>query len=200
MARIAMLTRASMVLVAVGITAVLVTPAAAVPARPGTPAGSVPPARASTPVGSITPGRASTPDLASTPVGHLATVRWVDPRTGRLVRSWTGPARLATPTRRTSDLPSAQPGTEMEPSIHRRHCTDPNQYWVVRNYPPLVCFANPGDIDVQIYLVYEVDSGDNTGWFRWLNEAGRELTTTIDSRWTSVMFTERVSVTHVHIN
>jgi hypothetical protein len=53
---------------------------------------------------------------------------------------------------------------------------------------------------VQVYLVYEVDSGDNTGWFRWLNAAGRELTTTIDDRWTSVMFTEQVTVTHVHIN
>lgn len=54
------------------------------------------------------------------------------------------------------------------PDINRVNgCTDPNSYWVVRNYPPLVCFAYAGSISVAIYSVYQVNTGNNAGWFEY---------------------------------
>lgn len=54
----------------------------------------------------------------------------------------------------------------ISPDINRVFgCTDPNSFWDLRNYPPLVCFANNGVININVYQVYEIDTGNNAGNF-----------------------------------
>src|SRR5205823_13548199 len=119
----------------------------------------------------------------------------IDPATGAAVRTWTGrPERAAAI--RAAVIPPAAAATAgtstgtgttglatVLPAIRRVTCSDPNPYWDVRNYPPLVCFADAGDISVAIYSVYEVDSGNNTGSFTWCYNRCYVQSM---SRWTSV--------------
>ena len=148
----------------------------------------------------------------------VVTLKWIDAGTGTVTRTWTGPAVAATAIRRAVVPPPdtvAGTGTDTDagsdagvaggaqlgpvlPLTRRLSCSDPNPYWDVRNYPPLLCFADAGDINVAIYSVYEVDSGNNSGsvtW--WYNSRGFVQPL---GRWTSVFFSARVFVSHIHIN
>jgi hypothetical protein len=141
--------------------------------------------------------------VAPGPAPQLVTLQWLDAASGTVTRTWTGTPEEAEDIRRTQ-VPPPDPGGAGEdggavlPQLRRVHCTDPNPYWVVRNYPPLVCFADAGDADVAIYRVYEVDSGNNSGYFTWwYNGHGYNQPL---GRWTSAIFSVRVTVTHIHIN
>lgn len=180
MARIGKLPRAGSMLVAAGIVPILAMPVGARPDQ------------------HMRPDQPTMSNQAAVAASHTETIQWIDAATGRLTRTWTRPAASASVTRHSPARPPSTDGTGR--SIYRLDCSDPNPYWDVRNYPPLVCFANSGDLDVQIYHAYEVDSGNNTGWFRWLDTNGNEVTTTISDRWVTVIFSFRVTVTHIHIN
>lgn len=86
------------------------------------------------------------------------------------------------------------------PDINRVNgCTDPNSYWDVRNYPPLVCFANAGSISVAIYSVYQVNTGNNAGWFEYYY-GGYYYDTPNLGKWNTVNFTNfRPEVTFIQI-
>jgi Beta/Gamma crystallin len=153
------------------------------------------------------PAAKAAPAAAPTKV----TLTWIDASTGRVVRTWTGPpakARAARgrvappagpPAGPAAGPPAGGPGLAVAAAaIHRVSCRDPNSYWDVRNYPPLVCFANAGDVNVAIYSVYEIDSGNNSGRFTWCYR-GRCHSQAL-GRWTSAFFSPRVFVSHIHIN
>jgi hypothetical protein len=128
---------------------------------------------------------------SSSAATHPVTVLYLDPATGQVTRTEVRQAAVPTSA-------ATAPATQ-SPAIGRVvGCTDPNSYWVVRNNPPLVCFANAGDINVSILSVYEVDAGNNVGNFTWsLN--GHSFNQPL-GRWTSIVFAVRVTVTHIHIN
>jgi hypothetical protein len=144
---------------------------------------------------------ASRPTPAAT--ARAAAVEWIDANTGAVTRTWTGsPEQAAAIRQRVVAPPGTAAGRNdsgtVQPLLRRVSCTDPNPYWDVRNYPPLLCFADAGDLNVAIYSVYEVDAGNNTGSFTWwYNGSGHVLTL---SRWTSAIFSVRVFVSHIHIN
>jgi hypothetical protein len=134
---------------------------------------------------------------------QVATLEWIDGATGTVTRTWTGSPEQAAAIRQGVVAP---PDTgaghndlgTVQPALRRVSCTDPNPYWDIRNYPPLLCFADAGDANVAIYSVYEVDSGNNIGnvtW--WYNSHGHILSL---GRWTSAIFSVRVFVSHIHIN
>jgi hypothetical protein len=158
---------------------------------------------AAVPAGAAPAGR---PAPAAAP--RQVTLTWINPASGRVVRTWTGsPAAAATirarqvppPAAPPANPPADPPGLSVAAAaIHRVTCSDPNSYWDVRNYPPLVCFANAGDVSVAIYSVYEVDSGNNTGTFTWCYNGGCHAQSL--GRWTSAFFSPRVFVSHIHIN
>jgi len=132
----------------------------------------------------------------------VVTLLWIDSSTGKVTRTWSGsPAEAAI--LRGSSVPQG-PGAEQNPGVAlpeiRRisGCTDPNSYWDVRNSPPLVCFADAGDINVTILAVYEVDSGNNAGNFNYTS-GGHSFTQSL-SKWTSALFSSKVTVTHIHIS
>ncbi|HSV66443.1 MAG TPA: hypothetical protein VLJ59_11130 [Mycobacteriales bacterium] len=157
------------------------------------------------------------------------TILWIDADTGQVTATWTGPADAASPARSDGAGPGDAAG-QAEPAarqamMSRRHpagsttrgadpalreadaqtyrvweCDDPNPYWTVRNYPPLICLANAGDIAVHITDVYQVDSGDNTGSFTWVSPTGRTYVTYLNDRFITAVFSARITVTHVHIN
>lgn len=124
---------------------------------------------------------------ANTRASAVYTITYYDSM-GHIERVWHGTQaqqqailqadRANRPTHRPSSLPPdilptgsnigahSQRAASVNPDINRVYgCTAPNDFWDVWNYPPLVCFANAGTISVSIYDVYEVDSGNNTGWF-----------------------------------
>jgi hypothetical protein len=145
---------------------------------------------------------ASRPNPAAIPRA-ATTLEWIDANTGAVTRTWTGSPEQAAAIRRGAAAPAGtragrnNAGT-VQPDLRRLSCTDPNPYWDIRNYPPLLCFADAGDLNVAIYSVYEVDSGNNTGsvtW--WYNGYGHLLKL---GRWTSAIFSARVFVSHIHIN
>lgn len=143
-----------------------------------------------------------TADTAAAP--QSVTLLWIDAATGTVTNSWTGSPEegaalrnASYPSSGTTDQTSQQSGT-ISPLIHRVYgCSDPTSYWVVRNYPPLVCFAYAGGISVYITSVYEVDSGNNVGYFRYVyGGVTRQVSL---SRWTSAIFYNRVTVNYVRI-
>jgi hypothetical protein len=144
---------------------------------------------------------ASRPTPATTPTA--ATLEWIDADTGAITRTWTGSPEQAAAIRPGVVAPAwtgaaRRKAGPVQPDLRRLSCTDPNPYWDIRNYPPLLCFADAGDLNVAIYSVYEVDSGNNIGsvtW--WYNGYGHVLQL---GRWTSAIFSVRVFVSHIHIN
>ncbi|MFD7643925.1 beta/gamma crystallin domain-containing protein [Kitasatospora sp. NPDC059795] len=44
-------------------------------------------------------------------------------------------------------------------------CNAHDDFFTLWNYPPKVCFAENGAVNVAIYEVYRVDSGNNSGYF-----------------------------------
>lgn len=126
---------------------------------------------------------------SSVPSNRMYTILTYD-KLGNLLSTWRGPYaqylqlmqvfRSNRPLVRPTTVPSDQinvPHTSnvanskvsIAPDINRVDgCSDPNDFWDVRNYPPLICFANAGDAtSLNIYQVYEVDSGNNTGYFKY---------------------------------
>ncbi len=150
---------------------------------------------------------ATTAGQASATTPKSVTLLWIDAATGTVTQTWTGSSEQAAAIRAAATPPAATPpagtgagtgGGTVQTYLRRISCTDPNPYWVVRNYPPLVCFADAGDANVLIYSVYEVDSGNNVGYFNWsYNGYGHQQWL---NRWTSAIFSVRVTVTHIHIN
>lgn len=143
------------------------------------------------PLAAAAPAPSTASSAARAGLTHPTTVLYLDADTGAVLR---------TEIRRA---PVPGPGTRPDsavPAIHRvSGCTDPNTFWVVRNGPPLVCFADAGDISVAIFSVFEVDSGNNSGNFSWLSSSGRSFTQSL-AKWSSAVFGVRVTVTHIHIN
>jgi hypothetical protein len=136
-------------------------------------------------------GAASAAPAAAHPARAGVTVS-LDARTGQLVLP-PGMHRVAA-TGQQDDLGGAQP------AISRVNgCTDPNSYWDVRNYPPLVCFAYAGSISVAIYSVYEVDTGNNAGHFNFYYN-GSYYDSGYLPKWYPVYFTNfRPEVTFIQI-
>jgi hypothetical protein len=131
------------------------------------------------------------------------TLLWVDADTGSVTRSWTGSAEEGAilrnapyPTSGATAQTSQQAGT-VSPSIVREYgCTLPNGYWDVRA-SSLVCYAYAGDISTWITYTYEVDAGNNSGWFTYYY--GGVYHSISLARWTSAILSARVTVSHVHI-
>jgi hypothetical protein len=102
---------------------------------------------------------------------------------------------------------AAAPSGKAHPDINRvgdPDCTNRNDFLVLWNYPPKVCFANSGDVDVRVYDVYRVDSGNNSGYVTWWN--GASWVPSSFAKWTSVYFRDaagnyyKVTIGHVHID
>lgn len=138
----------------------------------------------------------------------VATVLFVDATTGKVTKTWTGsPADAAKILdQEAAKLPprtTAPKQTRIPPattSISRQSpCTANTGYFEVRNYPPLVCFANRGSINVFIDQVYQVLNGNNVAAFAWTNSAGTTFVTTMPTKFSSVSFNSRVVVNEITI-
>src|SRR5262249_25601061 len=129
---------------------------------------------------------------------EVVTLLWIDSATGQVTRTWSGSPAAAAVLRGPADSPritaaGRRSDNGAAPLTRRSYdCSDPNSYWNVRNYPPLVCFADAGDIDVLIYRAYEVDSGNNVGSFTYTTSIGYRRIQYLP-RWTSALFSSRVT-------
>lgn len=155
----------------------------------------------------------STAAAAAPAVGHdasaTATVQWVDAATGKVTKTWTGSQAEATviAEKEAAALPpvTTEPKqTQIPPAatnISRQSpCTANTGYFEVHNYPPLVCFANAGSINVYIDQVYKVANGNNQAAFGWRNSAGTRFVTTMPTKYSTTLFNARVVVLNVTIN
>lgn len=148
--------------------------------------------------------------VAAAPAPATATVLFVDAQTGKVTKTWTGsPAEQAKildqEAAKLPPLTTVPKATRIPPaatSISRQSpCTANTGYFEVRNYPPLVCFANRGSINVYIDQVYQVLNGNNVAAFAWTNSAGKTFTTSMPNKGSSVSFSGgRVVVKAITIN
>lgn len=101
--------------------------------------------------------------------GPTVTVRHHDV-TGAVVSVWRGPRRQAeelVARRRSAHEPTAatKAGASASPAIERPpHCGLPTTYWVFRA-DNLLCYRYGGTLSIDIKHVYEVDSGNNAGYY-----------------------------------
>ena len=143
--------------------------------------------------------QSATTDATATP--QSVTLLWIDAGTGTVTNSWSGsPTEAATLTTApdgsgTLTELSQQTGT-VSPSISQRSCSLPNSYWDVRA-SSLNCYAYAGDLNTWITNTYQVDSGNNSGYFKYVY--GGVYHQISLARWTSAVFYSRVTVSHVHI-
>jgi hypothetical protein len=90
------------------------------------------------------------------------TIHFFD-KNGNEVRTWTGSMSEA---KKILQVEDAKRRKGVSLSTNRVDgCLWPNSYFVAWNDGPLVCFANPGSLNVAIYNIYRVDTGNNTGNF-----------------------------------
>ena len=101
------------------------------------------------------------------------TIKWLDDQ-GHIAKTWRGSVKEAEKIKQREEtiryklLPlHLKQSLGVSPNSNRvDHCTLPNDFLDFRN-EGLVCFANDGEMSVLIYDVYEVDGGNNSGWFLW---------------------------------
>jgi hypothetical protein len=147
----------------------------------------------------------ATTDAASSP--QSVTLLWIDPATGTVTTSWSGtPEQAAVLYPDTLYDPSSggtletgqtsQKSGTISPLIVQRTCSLPNSYFDVRA-SSLHCYAYAGDINTYITYTYEVDAGNNVAYFKYLY--GGVYHQISLARWTSAVFSSRVTVTHIHI-
>ncbi len=116
---------------------------------------------------------ASIPTSQKTPQ-QISTIEWLD-TTGHIIKTWRGSEAVAVKirqheedTRRKSLLQQLQKRKQNQsivPNIYRTDsCTLPSSFFMLRN-EGLLCFATAGEISVAVYDVYEVNSGNNHGYF-----------------------------------
>lgn len=136
----------------------------------------------------------------------VASIQWVD-GAGKVTRTWTGTLaeqavvekqyEATLPPRKVTAKPNVIPPAST--SISRQSpCTAGTGYFEVYNYPPLVCFANAGQINVYIDQVYKVNSGNNTGAVGY-KSFGVNYVTRIGAKYRTVFFND-VLVTTVRID
>lgn len=149
-------------------------------------------------------------EVAAAPAPATASVLFVDAQTGKVTKTWTGSQAeqvkiLDQEAAKLPPLTTVPKPTSIPPaatSISRQSpCTANTGYFEVRNYPPLVCFANRGTISVYIDQVYQVLNGNNVAAFTWVNSAGTAFATPMPNKYSSVSFSGgRVVVRAITIN
>ncbi|MFD7555481.1 beta/gamma crystallin domain-containing protein [Streptomyces sp. NPDC059835] len=77
-------------------------------------------------------------------------------------------------------------------------CNSRSDFFTLWNYPPKVCFANNGSVNVAIYDVYQVDTGNNSGSFVWKSTNGSTYRTYYSS-WKAIGFSPKVRVDSISI-
>lgn len=89
---------------------------------------------------------------------------------------------------------AGKPGGVVSPDIERPpHCSLPTTYWVFRA-DSLVCYRYGGTANISIKNVYEVDSGNNAGYYV-ANGTRYNVTKYVYDLWDP-----KVTVTQIHIN
>jgi hypothetical protein len=118
----------------------------------------------------VVPAVAAQPETTQT-----VTISWLG-EAGQVTKTWSGsPAEAAVinsqllTAERSAISRFATPNINATPDINSYPCHSDD--WQVYNSGEL-CFVNSGNIEVQIYSVLAVDSGNNIGYFQWYNGAG----------------------------
>ncbi|WP_457032998.1 beta/gamma crystallin domain-containing protein [Kitasatospora sp. P5_F3] len=76
-------------------------------------------------------------------------------------------------------------------------CDARSDFFTLWNYPPKVCFADNGSTGVGIYDVYQVNSGNNSGYFNFTqNGTGYQAYTPSWKQWN---FNPRINVSWINI-
>jgi hypothetical protein len=138
----------------------------------------------------------------ATAAPQSVTLLWIDAATGTVTNSWSGTQAEAdtltpTPESTSGTLTELSRTGTVSPSIVKKSCTLPNSYFNVRA-STLNCYAYAGEVATYITYTYQVDSGNNVGWFKYLyGGVSRQISL---ARWTSAVFYSRVTVTRIHIN
>ena len=149
------------------------------------------------------PAAAPSTTTDSTATSQSVTLQWIDAETGTVTSSWTGSQEeAATLTTAPPDssgtltLLGQKSGTVSTSTVRKSGCSLPNSYWNVRA-SSLWCYAYAGDTSTWITYTYQVDAGNNTGWFKYLY--GGVYHQISLAKWTSAIFYSKVTVSHIHI-
>ncbi|MFJ5121613.1 beta/gamma crystallin domain-containing protein [Kitasatospora sp. NPDC088548] len=78
-------------------------------------------------------------------------------------------------------------------------CNSRSDFFTLWNYPPKVCFAGDGAANVEIFDVYQVNSGNNNSYFNWQSTNGGSYQSHLGNGYYQT-FDPRVKVTWIYIN
>lgn len=145
-------------------------------------------ADAGTTSGGLTQVTGSGPQVAP---DHPWTIRYHDAN-GAISRVWHG-TRAAADKLATQWQAGHLVAQVATPDIVQRSCHLPTTYWVFRHWE-LTCYAYSGSKAIYITGVYEVDSGNNVGYYR-IGGTNHQL-----PRYTSDFYATPQIVVFLHIN
>jgi hypothetical protein len=121
---------------------------------------------------------------------HPWTINYRD-STGHITRVWHGTRAAATAL--GQQWKSGRGGVAPAPSIIKTNsCREPTTYWVFFN-SGMACYAYGGSLNLHITGVYEVDSGNNVGYYR-IGSHDHSL-----ARFTSDFWSTAQTVSFIHI-
>jgi hypothetical protein len=125
---------------------------------------------------------------------HPWTINYRD-STGHITSVWHGTRAAATALSQQWKGQQWKGGTVAPaPSIIKTNsCREPTTYWVFFN-SGMTCYAYGGSLNLHITGVYEVDSGNNVGYYR-IGSHDHSL-----SRFTSDFWSTAQTVSFIHIN
>lgn len=142
-------------------------------------------------------------------------IGFVNVHTGKL-SYWTTSSYVQWSQRKLQEehLRGFSPSLSVSPNLYRvPGCSaGRNDFYDLENgFSPPVCFARAGDTgSINVYCVYEVWTGNNTGWFQWNNLVGNSGTDPTPSKYTPYYAVgdgtggcgnnEFADITWVHIN
>ncbi|MFJ8040308.1 beta/gamma crystallin domain-containing protein [Kitasatospora sp. NPDC096147] len=76
-------------------------------------------------------------------------------------------------------------------------CNARSDFFTLWNYPPKVCFADNGSTSVAIYDVYQINSGNNSGYFNFTqNGYGYQA---YQASWVQSNYNPKIKVTWINI-
>ena len=120
------------------------------------------------------------PSSAHAAASQAYSIQFVDTATGH-VSTWSTTSYSAWQARLNHERAIRQqvaPTSHPSPNITRVGCSNfNNSFYDLRNVGPPVCFANAGDTgSINVFCVFEVDTGNNTGHFTVNNGVGAVFT------------------------
>lgn len=149
------------------------------------------------------PAAAPSATTDATATSQSVTLLYIDAATGTVTSTWTGnqdeAATLTTaPPDSSGTLTqlSQQSGKISTSTVQKTGCTLPNGYWNVRA-SSLYCYAYAGSVSTWISYTYQVDAGNNNGWFKYVY--GGIYHSISLAKWTSAVFYSKVTVTYIRI-